>query len=306
MGKFRQPMNKTEGLSLINNMIANTATQQKLKEFQLKCTGMMPNNPNLGKLGDGYWYKFCHRNKHRLQSKKGERYSSLRANWSKAVYFEQMYDVIYDGFVEANVATVLDPPVYMTSKGKEVDNEELAHGRKCDIKINHPSFILFADETGCNTSQKKDSNNGGKKVYVQRGTAAQTECTTEDHKFTLMPIISATGEAVMCAIIFTGRRNAPPAGYTTGIDIRVDPVLDMHGDIELGERNFSGAGKYFPKGPTCRYNNVDIPCQVYVSESGGMTADILVSILRLLDELKVFPRTPGGPVPCIILDGHQT
>ena len=68
---------------------------------------------------------------------------------------------------------------------------------------------------------------------------------------------------------------------------------------EMGNKVFDesttnhGPGKYLPGGPTCIYNGKKIPCATYVSESGGITADILVAVLTVLDELDVFPRDSG-------------
>ena len=44
---------------------------------------------------------------------------------------------------------------------------------------------------------------------------------------------------------------------------------------------------------------------MYVSESGSITADILVCGLTILDELDVFPRG-SGITPFLLLDGHQS
>jgi hypothetical protein len=41
--------------------------------------------------------------------------------------------------------------------------EEFKSGEAIDIKIMHPNYILFGDETGCNTSQKKDGHEVGTK-----------------------------------------------------------------------------------------------------------------------------------------------
>ena len=49
-----------------------------------------------------------------------------------------------------------------------------------------------------------------------------------------------------------------------------------------------GPGKYFPGGRTCIYNGKMISSATYVSESGGITADILIDVLTVLDELYVF------------------
>ena len=79
---------------------------------------------------------------------------------------------------------------------------------------------------------------------------------------------------------------------------------DEKGNIVFDEatKNY-GPGKYLPGGPTCIYNGKQIPCATYVSESGGITADILVAVLTVLDELDVFPRD-SGITPFMLINGH--
>ena len=79
--------------------------------------------------------------------------------------------------------------------------------------------------------------------------------------------------------------------------------LTEDGEIDL-ELNF-GEGKYYPGGPTCKYNGKVVDCLVFTSESGGITGKILVKILTNFDSIELFPRVPGGPTPLLIVDGHQ-
>ena len=77
----------------------------------------------------------------------------------------------------------------------------------------------------------------------------------------------------------------------SGIDIQVQPEKDEMVNRVFDEANTNhGPGKYLPKGPTCIYNGKTIPCATYVSESGGITADILVAVLTVLDELDTSPH----------------
>ena len=66
-----------------------------------------------------------------------------------------------------------------------------------------------------------------------------------------------------------------------------------------------GSGKYLPGGPACIYNRKTIPCATYVSESGVITADILVSVLTVLDELDVFP-CDSRITSFMLVDGHSS
>ena len=46
-----------------------------------------------------------------------------------------------------------------------------------------------------------------------------------------------------------------------------------------------------------------IPCATFVLEGGGITAEILVQILIIVNKLEVFSRV-DDKVPFILLDGH--
>jgi hypothetical protein len=117
-----------------------------------------PNSPieELGRVDVGWWNGFRERFKHVLTTKRGEKFEHFRADWSQEPYIAQMYNVIYDNMVEAGVAIKLDSPVIMDSLGNIVQEDDPNRlGLACDIQVIHPEMILFADETGCNTSQKK-------------------------------------------------------------------------------------------------------------------------------------------------------
>ena len=49
-----------------------------------------------------------------------------------------------------------------------------------------------------------------------------------------------------------------------------------------------------------------IDCLTFSSKSGGITAEILVDILKYFNRKKIFPQIPGGPIPFLLVDGHNT
>ena len=67
----------------------------------------------------------------------------------------QMYDVIYNEMVDAGISEPLDRPIFTDIHGIEVGEAD-AFGKEQDTMIKNAHYLLFADETGCNTSQKKD------------------------------------------------------------------------------------------------------------------------------------------------------
>jgi hypothetical protein len=85
----------------------------------------------------------------------------------------------------------------------------------------------------------------------------------------------------------------------------VKPILTPNGTEINIELNI-GEGKYYPGGPKCKYNSKVVDCQCYVSESGGITGDILVEILRYFDEIQLFPSEENGPTPVLVVGGHQS
>ncbi|KAL3804780.1 hypothetical protein ACHAW5_001887 [Stephanodiscus triporus] len=302
MGKIRQPLSCTEAITLMNDMIENTNTKQKLIEFQ-QCRKLGTDDFVKGRVTTGWWRGFLRRHEDKLVTKRGEKFALNRSDWTTLPNIKQMYEVIYDEMVDANVAVSLDSPVFTDIDGKPEDHETKRFGLAQHIKITKPEWILFADESGFNTSQKKDGHVGGQKFVVQRGTAPQIMSSTTDHKFTMLPFTSASGEAVCCVIIFQGKGGVP-ATWRTGVDHSVTPILAVDGEFHL-ELNF-GEGKYYPGGPTCKYNGKFVDSLVFTSESGGITAEILVEILTYFDSIDLFPRVPGGPIPFLIVDGHQT
>ena len=51
-------------------------------------------------------------------------------------------------------------------------------------------------------AKKKDGHVGGTKLIVEAGSVPQTVASDSDHKFTVLPFTSASGEAVCCVVIF--------------------------------------------------------------------------------------------------------
>ncbi len=114
---------------------------------------------------------------------------------------------------------------------------------------------------------------------------------------------SASGEAVCCAIIFQGKGDVP-ATWRTVVDHSVISILTEDGKEFDLERNF-GEGKYYPGGPTFKYNGKVVDYLIFTSESGGITGKILVKILTYFDSIDLFPCVPGGLIPILIADEHQ-
>ena len=83
------------------------------------------------------------------------------------------------------------------------------------MKIAHLEHICMMDETGCNASQNKDGLDAGEKKIMGVGDTPRTESNSADHRHTLPPMTSATGEATM--------------------DVRVRPEKDEMGETVVDE-----------------------------------------------------------------------
>jgi len=89
MGKIRQPLNVTEGIVLMNDIIAGTNFKEELQRFQEE-----------RKLGDeifqygtvmkGWWSGFKSRYRHRLVKRRGEKFACNRSDWTKLPNIVQM------------------------------------------------------------------------------------------------------------------------------------------------------------------------------------------------------------------------
>ncbi len=64
-----------------------------------------------------------------------------------------MNEVIFDEMVDARIAVTLQNPIFTDINGKPKDDETKRFGLKQNIEITKPKWILFADESGFNTSQ---------------------------------------------------------------------------------------------------------------------------------------------------------
>ena len=65
-----------------------------------------------------------------------------------------------------------------------------------------------------------------------------------------------------------------------------------------------GKGKRYPGAPTCVVNGKTIEALVTCSPKGGITSNILVDILKHIDNLNIWENRSTHLHPCLLLDGH--
>jgi hypothetical protein len=309
LGRARQPLKCKNFIPLVNSILKGTLTEKQVCEFKERYSHgagggkehETNSNANLSaELGIGYYYGFLKRNGHKLVSRHGEKFAANRSDWSTYQNFARMYDGVYDEMVAAGVAKHLDEKVWMDISGNIVECKEKAYGMQVDTVLTHPNYVLFVDEVGNNTNQKKDGHIGGAKYLCERGTTPKQICSTKDAHFTVMGFTSANGEPVMCVIIFEGEQ--VKLEWSTGIDVQKISIGERH-DPEYFEAN-SGPGMLLPSGPVCNFRGKNIPCQCYATTNGSITSEILRNCLEKMDEINLFPRRQDGPNPFLLLDGH--
>ena len=119
MARIRQCLSPSRGLALVNSLIDNQPIQQRLIEWKRKYSSNCD-----GTVGYKYWRGLMKRNKHRLVSKRGQKYSLDRQNWTTYHNFLHMYEHTYDEMVSAGVAECLTEPMWMDENGNECDEKD--------------------------------------------------------------------------------------------------------------------------------------------------------------------------------------
>jgi hypothetical protein len=100
----RQPVSCGEGLELANSMIEGTEAQVALMEWKNSNLKNGTNDDSFGRLGPRYWQSFCQQNADVITSKKAVIFDSKIDDWCRIDNVADMYDGVYNKFVESGVA----------------------------------------------------------------------------------------------------------------------------------------------------------------------------------------------------------
>jgi hypothetical protein len=209
-----------------------------------------------------------------------------------------MYDEVYEAMEKAGVARRLEETILVDKEQKETEQENV-FGQRATHLLTRPDFVIFVDEVGSNVSQEGDGAVGGERKIVGRGSVPRESATTNDTHFTVLGFTAATGEPIMCAVIIEGKTMKPEV--VTGLDVFATKIGN-ESDPDFITNN-TGPGKIYPYGPSCLFRGKEVPCIVSNTDSGSITSELLVSFLKKMDELDLFPRTVGLK-PFLLLDGH--
>ena len=81
-----------------------------------------------------------------------------------------MYNVVEDKIVDACVASWRETSMYTDRHRNEFEESDPERfGRDQNVKIDYPNYLVFADETRCNTNMKKDGHVAGRTYLCQPG-----------------------------------------------------------------------------------------------------------------------------------------
>lgn len=296
LAKMRVPITRRQGLQLANLLISGTLTEERVRVWKEKHCAAFTTNGGQVTLGSGYWKGFMKRNGHIVKAKKGVKFDAKRADWCTYLNFETMYNNVYSEMVEGGIAERLDNPVWLNKEGQIVEHEEEAFGLPTRYRLLHPNKLLFVDEVGSNTSQAKDGNMGGEKFLVLNKERPLQRSACKDSHFTVLGFTTASGEAVMCAIVFAAQELDP--GWVLGLD-PFAPWVGEENDVKAN----SSKDKRHPLGPECELMGKRVPTFCCCSVNGSITSDLLTEMLRTIDEIGVYDRSDNIP-PFLILDGH--
>ena len=207
VSRMRCPLNMSNGLNLINDLIAGTIHQTQLIQWKLKHNIYYENENELGRVSKSFFRNFMKRNGHRLRSKVGRRYAFDRSNFTSYLNFRDMYDQIEQVLVEdCNIASRYPEPVWMNQKGEIVMNENESVGLKCNINITRPDMCITLDEVGCNLTQEKDGAKGGELFLCGVDEVPYQTSATKGCHFTCLGLTTLSGEGVMCVVIIQGKK----------------------------------------------------------------------------------------------------
>jgi len=293
----RQPLKPSEGIALANSLIEGKPLQDELKAYQAS-----RRKKPTGKVTAGYWRRFMSRSKGILSTAKGYRVGTSKDEWGKLHNVQQMYEMTYDIWVDAGVAVRLpeDEHYWVNEEGERVETEAESAGCKVTVDLIHPEYVIFGDEVGTDVCQEEDGHIGGQTYVTAHGTRAELKSSTNSSRWTLIGLTAATGDPVMCIIIFTGKE----------IDINTRLGFDHRADVPFDKtkthREQKGPGKAFPGAPTCTFRGKEVPALVTCTPTGSINSDILMKAFKRLDDLGVYERNEGGPIPCALFDAHDS
>jgi hypothetical protein len=112
----------------------------------------------------------------------------------------------------------------------------------------------------------------------------------------------------MCVVLIDGQKE------DLLVRTRIDPqcssinntISELNDEYEYFKNNI-GIGKQYPGGPSCYYQDTEIPCMVEFVSGSGMFGTILAKIFKTLDTLSIFSQErEEGFRPFVLCDDHSS
>jgi hypothetical protein len=204
-------LNMDQVLTLSTDLIQGRKCAKQLMELKkmLRLPELTTNNQtDKVKIGEGWYCNFMNQHKDTLMQQILQVKDAKRSTYCTYQNFLLMYDTVHEGMVKCNIAEKLDNDVNVNIKGKNETNESKFSGLPTKYILHYPDLIVFVDKTGCNTNQKLDPLNGNKKCIVRKKTHEGfgfIGSVTNNH-YSVLCFQTATGEPIMCAIVFNSER----------------------------------------------------------------------------------------------------
>lgn len=306
LGRMREPLDKDGVIQLAKDLIKDTRHESKLIEWRRRFGFQDDDTTPL--IGRGWYQKFLKRFKDKLKCVIAFVKDNQRATWNTWYHYNNMYNHIYNRMVDARVARLRDAEVYVNKVGDIVLSEEDSYGLPTQFAVTVPQYIIFADEAGANTNQKEDGQVGQRKFVVDKNQKETgKKGAVQDMHFTTICFQASTGEPVMVAIIMKSDKESAtdlPVGWTAGIDISKEIHIGAT-DAETWKLN-SNPGGAMGGGPTCDFRGKTVPCFIGASPKASITSELLKQMLKRMDDLEIFERVDGGPIPFLLVDGHHS
>ena len=167
------PVSVGETMTLIQSLIHNTPSQERLIEYQRKIYHARGHydigQAYLGKITKNYYYGFMRRYKDIIESNRGRRFEAARHNWTNYRNFSNMYLDIERILVDTKLAHHLPEPVWMNNLGEVVQNHAKSDGCKVQVSLDIPQCCLVMDEVGSDLNMLNDGFIGGEKFLSRKG-----------------------------------------------------------------------------------------------------------------------------------------
>jgi hypothetical protein len=205
--RARNPMKKSDIISFANSLIKGSPIANDIGDFKrkyIKIYEMDEGDDNICgvmEVGNGWYQGFRSRWKHELCSGNAINQDDRRNTWTTWEWVKDMYDHVYDLFLETGHAVKLDEPEWQDANGLRVNSEAEAVGLKVTMRLKYPERVLVVDECGDNTNMKRNKKAGNEKYVVARGDRAQISCASDDCHFTTMCYTNLLGIPVLVVVI---------------------------------------------------------------------------------------------------------